>query len=146
MYSPSADRALHHVAVAVHSIAESRALYELLTGERCSPPETLDSQGVKVAFVGQVELLEPLSVDTTVGRFLARRGPGLHHVAFEVDDIAAELERLEGEGLRLIDREPRKGAKGHLVAFLHPTSTDGVLVELVQHTDQRDQRGVSERP
>lgn len=135
MYSPSADRPFHHVAVAVHSIAESRTLYELLTGEDCSTPETLESQGVKVAFVGQVELLEPLSPDSTVGRFLARRGPGLHHIAFEVDDIRAELERLEGEGLRLVDREPRKGAKGHLVAFLHPSSTDGVLVELVQHAD-----------
>ena len=135
MYSPSADRPFHHVAVAVHSIAESRALYELLTGEGCSTPETLESQGVKVAFVGQVELLEPLYPDSTVGRFLARRGPGLHHVAFEVDDIRAELRRLEGEGLRLVDREPRKGAKGHLVAFLHPMSTDGVLVELVQHAE-----------
>ena len=72
MYSPSADRPFHHVAVAVHSIAESRALYELLTGEGCSTPETLESQGVKVAFVGQVELLEPLYPDSTVGRFLAR--------------------------------------------------------------------------
>lgn len=135
MYSPSADRPFHHVAVAVHSIAESRALYELLTGDVCSPVETLESQGVKVAFVGQVELLEPLSADTTVGRFLASRGPGLHHVAFAVTDIRAELRRLEAEGLRLVDREPRKGAKGHLVAFLHPKSTDGVLVELVQHQD-----------
>ncbi len=135
MYSPSADRPFHHVGVAVHSIAESGTLYELLTGEDCSTPETLESQGVKVAFVGQVELLEPLSPDSTVGRFLARRGPGLHHIAFEVADIRAELERLEGAGLHLVDREPRRGAKGHLVAFLHPSSTDGVLVELVQHAD-----------
>lgn len=133
MYSSSANRTLDHVAIAVHSIEESRTLYELLTGESCSPPETLDSQGVRVAFVGSVELLEPLSADTTVGRFLERRGPGLHHIAFQVDDIGAELARLDEEGLRLVDREPRKGAKGHLVAFLHPSSTGGVLVELVQH-------------
>lgn len=135
MSSPSADRPLDHVAVAVHSIEEGRALYELVTGESCSPPETLESQGVRVAFVGSVELLEPLGPDTTVGRFLERRGPGLHHVAFRVDDVAAELRRLEGEGVRLVDREPRTGAKGHQVAFLHPSSTDGVLVELVQHAD-----------
>lgn len=137
MYSSSGDRPLDHVAVAVHSIEESRARFELLTGERCSPPETLDAQGVRVAFVGSVELLEPLSADTTVGRFLERRGPGLHHVAYLVDDIEAELERLDEEGLRLVDREPRTGAKGHLVAFLHPSSTGGVLVELVQHLSAR---------
>ena len=135
MYSPSASRPVDHVAVAVHSIEEGRALYELLTGERCSPPETLESQGVRVAFVGSVELLEPLGPDTTVGRFLERRGPGLHHVAFRVEDLEAELRRLEDEGVRLVDREPRTGAKGHRVAFLHPSSTDGVLVELVQHGD-----------
>ena len=135
MYSPSADRPLHHVAVAVHSIAESRALYELLTGARCSPVETLESQGVRVAFVGQVELVEPLSPETTVGRFLARRGPGLHHIAFRTSDIRAELRRLDDAGLQLVDREPRIGAKGHLVAFIHPSSTGGVLVELVEDPD-----------
>ncbi len=134
-YSPSADRPLDHVAVAVHSIEESRALFELLTGESCSPPETLETQGVRVAFVGDLELLEPLAADSTVGRFLQRRGPGLHHVAYRVDDIAAELERLDAEGIRLVDPEPRTGAKGHRVAFLHPSSTNGVLVELVQRMD-----------
>ena len=135
MYSPLANRPLDHVAVAVHSIAEKRALYELLTGESGSPPETLESQGVRVAFVGSVELLEPLGPETTVGRFLQRRGPGLHHIAFRVDDVAAELHRLASAGVELVDREPRTGAKGHSVAFLHPSSTGGVLVELVEHVE-----------
>ncbi len=131
----SAERRLDHVAVAVHSLEESALLYELLTGATRSPPETLEAQGVRVLFVGQVELLEPLGPETTVGRFLERRGPGLHHVAYRTDDIVAELARLSDEGVRLIDEEPRPGAGGHRVAFLHPSSTGGVLVELVQHLD-----------
>jgi len=135
MYAGSAKRPLDHVAVAVHSLEESAVLYELLTGETRSPPETLEAQGVRVCFVGAVELLEPLSPDTTVGRFLQRRGPGLHHVAYRSEDLVTELAGLEADGIRLIDREPRPGAGGHKVAFLHPTSTGGVLVELVQHAD-----------
>jgi methylmalonyl-CoA/ethylmalonyl-CoA epimerase len=135
MYAESAKRPLDHVAVAVHSLEESAVLYELLTGETRSPPETLEAQGVRVSFVGEVELLEPLGPETTVGRFLERRGPGLHHVAYRTDDIVAELERLDAAGIRLIDAEPRPGAGGHKVAFLHPSSTGGVLVELVQHAD-----------
>jgi methylmalonyl-CoA/ethylmalonyl-CoA epimerase len=133
MYARSAKRPLDHVAVAVHSLEESAVLYELLTGETRSPPETLEAQGVRVTFVGEVELLEPLGPETTVGRFLERRGSGLHHVAYRTDDIVAELARLEAAGIRLIDTEPRAGAGGHKVAFLHPASTGGVLVELVQH-------------
>lgn len=133
MYSPTADRPLDHVAVAVRSIEESRALFELLSGDTCSPPERLEALGVRVAFVGSVELLEPLAPDTTVGRFLERRGPGLHHIAFRVEELVAELGRLEAQGVRLVDRKPRTGARGHRVAFLHPSSTGGILVELVEH-------------
>jgi methylmalonyl-CoA/ethylmalonyl-CoA epimerase len=129
----SAKQPLHHVAVAVHSLEESALIYELLTGETRSPPQTLESQGVRVTFIGNIELLEPLAPDTTVGRFLERRGPGLHHVAYRTDDIESELARLEAAGIRLIDREPRSGAHGHRVAFLHPSSTGGVLMELVEH-------------
>ena len=82
--------------------------------------------------MGHVELLEPLGSEGTVARFLERRGPGLHHMAFEVPDLAAELRRLEEQGIELVDREPRPGAAGHQVAFLHPRSTGGVLTELVQ--------------
>lgn len=131
----SANRPFDHVAIAVHSLDESAVVYELLTGETRSPTEVLEAQGVRVAFVGTVELLEPLHSDTTVGRFLERRGQGLHHIAYRTDDIANELSRLEAAGVRLIDTQARAGANGHRVAFLHPSSTGGILVELVQHTD-----------
>jgi len=131
----AAQRPLDHVAVAVSSIEDSVGHYELLSGHSCSPPEILESQGVRVAFVGEIELLEPLSPDTTVGRFLARRGPGLHHVAYRVDDLESELERLAEADVELIDRKPRPGAFGHRVAFVHPRSTGGVLVELVQRSE-----------
>ena len=126
-------RPLDHVAIAVHSLDESAVVYELLTGESRSPVEVLEAQGVRVAFVGQVELLEPLGPDTTVGRFLERRGQGLHHIAYRTDDIVADLARLDAEGIELIDEEPRPGASGHQVAFLHPRSTGGILLELVEH-------------
>jgi methylmalonyl-CoA/ethylmalonyl-CoA epimerase len=125
-----AGRPIDHVAVAVHSIEEGRRLFEFLSGAQCSQPETLEAQGVRVAFVGFVELLEPLAPDTAVGRFLERRGPGLHHVAYRTADLEADLERLEAEGIELIDRQPRPGAGGHRVAFLKPTG--GVLIELVE--------------
>ena len=129
----SVGRPLDHVAIAVHSLEESAVLYELVTGETRSPVEVLEAQGVRVAFVGQVELLEPLGPETTVGRFLERRGQGLHHIAYRTDDIVADLARLEAAGLRLIDTEPRPGASGHRVAFLHPAGTGGILIELVEH-------------
>lgn len=133
--SSEATLPLDHVAIAVPSLEEACRLFELITGETSSPPETLESQGVRVAFVGSIELLEPLSPDTTVGRFLARGGTGLHHIAYRTDDIPAELKRLEEAGLQPIDREPRPGARGHHVAFLHPSTTGGILTELVQHPD-----------
>jgi len=126
---------LDHVAIAVSSLEEACRLFELLSNERCSAPETLESQGVRVAFCGSLEILEPLSPDTTVGRFLDRHGPGLHHVAYRCRDVQAELDRLSAAGMDLIDAHPRPGARGHLVAFLHPRSTGGVLVELVQRDD-----------
>lgn len=126
-------RELDHVAIAVSSLEESVALFQLLTGHAPSPPETLEAQGVRVAFCGAVELLEPLGPGTTVGRFLANRGPALHHIAYRTSDIQGELDRLAARGVELIDRSPRPGARGHQVAFLHPRSTGGILVELVQH-------------
>jgi methylmalonyl-CoA/ethylmalonyl-CoA epimerase len=123
---------LDHVGIAVPSIEEHRVHYESLTGGTCSAPVTIGSQGVRVAFVGMIELLEPTGPDTTVGRFLAKRGPGLHHIAYRTPDIEGELERARARGLRLVDEKPRPGAHG-LVAFIHPSSTGGVLMELVQH-------------
>jgi methylmalonyl-CoA/ethylmalonyl-CoA epimerase len=121
-----------HVAVAVASLGEAVPLYELLTGSRSSAVEELPSQGVRVAFVGALELLEPLGPETPVGRFLASRGPGLHHVAYRTPDLVAELARLVEAGVELIDHAPRPGARGHRVAFLHPGSTGRVLIELVE--------------
>ena len=128
------NRPIDHVAVAVHSIEESRGLFELLSGERCSHLETLEHQGVRVAFVGFVELLEPLGPETTVGRFLGRRGPSLHHVAYQTEDIESDLTRLEAAGVELIDRVPRPGAGGHRVAFLKPSASGGILIELVERS------------
>jgi len=127
-------RPLDHVAIAVYSIEDASRVFELISGEVSSPPVTLEAQGVRVAFIGTIELLEPLGPETSVGRFLERRGPGLHHIAYRTDDIVGELARLQAEGLRVIDSEPRPGAHG-LVAFLHPSGTGGVLVELVQRAE-----------
>lgn len=123
---------LDHVAIAVPDLAEGLRLHERLTGGPASPPETLTPQGVRVAFVGSVELLEPLSPDSPVGRFLERNGPGLHHLAYRTPDIDAELRRLASQGFELVDREARPGARGHRVAFVHPRSAGRVLVELVE--------------
>ena len=125
---------LDHVAIAVRSLAEATPRFERLTGSPATPVESIDSQGVRVAFVGAVELLEPTRPESPVGRFLERRGVGLHHVAYRTANLAEELERLRAAGYELIDERPRPGARGHMVAFLHPRSTGGVLVELVEHT------------
>jgi methylmalonyl-CoA epimerase len=99
--------------------------------------EEISEQGVRVAMLAigdtHVELLEALSPDSAVGRFLAKRGPGIHHIAIKVDDINASLADLKNKGARLIDETPRVGAGGCLVAFVHPSTTNGVLLELVQH-------------
>lgn len=129
---------LDHVAIAVPSIARALPTYELLTGGAASEVEAVPSQGVLVAFVGEgtgrIELIEPSSPESPVGRFLQSRGPGLHHLAYRVDDLENALRQLEGAGLRLIDNAPRPGAHGRLVAFIHPESTGGILIELVQET------------
>lgn len=123
---------LDHVAIAVPDLAAAVRLHERLAGGRGSPAEVLEAQGVRVAFVGDVELLEPLGPDTTVGRFLARNGPAVHHLAYRTPDIDAELDRLAAAGFDLVDPEARAGARGHRVAFLHPRGTGKVLVELVE--------------
>jgi methylmalonyl-CoA/ethylmalonyl-CoA epimerase len=125
-----------HTAIAVNDLeAALRRYVALLPGAAIERSVVADQQ-VVVAFLRlgdtAVELIQPTSADSGVARFLAQRGEGLHHIAFEVDDLQSELRRLESEGIELVDREPRPGAHG-MVAFLHPRST-GVLVELVQHT------------
>ena len=121
------------VGIAVPSIQESAATFEPITGTTCSSVEELPREDVNVAFVGSIELIEPRSSTSPVARFLAKRGPGVHHVAYRVPDLRATLQDLSTRGFQLIDREPRTGARGHLVAFVHPKSTGGTLIELVQH-------------
>lgn len=123
---------LDHVAIATHSIRKHASLFELLTRATCSPIEEIPSQQVRVAFIGQIELIEPTSPDSGVGRFLEREGEGIHHIAYRVPDIRSALKHFAEQGLELIDREPRAGAGGHQVAFIHPSSTEGVLWELVE--------------
>lgn len=125
-----------HVGVAVRSLDEALPVWESLVGARGSGREVVESQGVEVVFVGsgpgRVELLAPTRPDSPVARFLERRGPGMHHLCYRVADIRAALAELSGAGFDLIDAEPRSGAHGHRVAFLHPRSSSGVLVELVE--------------
>ena len=127
---------IDHVGIAVADLEAAIALHEATYGMPLVHRETVESQGVEAVLldVGEshVELLRPLAEDTPVGRFLAKRGPGLHHVAYGVDDIEAALRALKAEGVRLIDEEPRTGIRGTRVAFLHPAASASVLTELVR--------------
>ena len=126
---------LHHVGIAVDDLDAAILVYSELFGATLEHRESVEDQGVEAAslLVGdsRIELLRPLGPDTPVGRFLAKRGPGMHHVAFEVEDLPAELARLKSRDVLLIDEEPRLGLFGHLVAFVHPEATGGVLAEFV---------------
>ena len=127
---------LDHIGIAVPSIAAALPVFEFLGGASGSRIERVDSQRVDVVFIGTagclVELIQPIGPDSTIARFIERRGAGLHHIAYRVPDLAAELDRLAGEGWELVDRQPRAGAHGRRVAFVHPRSTHGVLTELVE--------------
>ena len=130
-----APRGIHHLGVAVDDLDSALETYERLFGAEVEYEATIDEQGVRAASLkigeGRVELLEALGGDTPVGRFLAKRGPGMHHVAYEVNDLRATLAELTREGAELIDREPRAGLFGLEVAFVHPDSVHGVLSEVV---------------
>jgi methylmalonyl-CoA/ethylmalonyl-CoA epimerase len=127
---------IHHIGVAVEDLDDAVSLYAERLGMPLQHRETLGEQGVEVVLVGvgasHVELLWPLAADTAVGRFLERDGPGLHHVAYGTDDIESALQAARDSGLELIDEQPRVGIRGTRVAFVHPKSTGGVLMELVQ--------------
>ena len=123
---------LDHVAIAVRSFDEVRGLLEGLTGCTATPPERVESQGVEICFVGNVELIRPLRADNGVARFIERRGPGLHHIAYRTPNVAKLMGELEAEGYRFTSAGPMSGAGGHRIAFMHPKSTGGVLVELVE--------------
>jgi len=127
---------LEHIGIAVKNLKDSNQLFEQLFGQSSYKVETVESESVSTSFfqVGEskVELLEATGADSAIGKFIEKKGEGIHHLAFEVDDIFAEMKRLEGEGFQLINKEPKKGADNKLVCFLHPKSSNGVLVELCQ--------------
>jgi methylmalonyl-CoA epimerase len=128
--------AIDHVGVAVEDIDATLGLFRDILQMPLVHRETVTEQGVDAALLdvgdGHIELLQPLGADTAVGKFLARRGPGLHHVAYRVDNVEETLKALAGAGIALIDSEPRTGIRGSRVAFLHPKSTGGVLTEIVE--------------
>jgi methylmalonyl-CoA epimerase len=130
---------IDHVGVAVDDIDGALSLYRDSLGMPLVHRETVAEQGVDAALLdvgdGHVELLQPLGPETAIGKFLAKRGPGLHHVAYRVQDIDATLNALAAAGLRLIDERPRVGIRNSRVAFVHPASTGGVLTEIVQPAD-----------
>ena len=127
---------IDHVGVATEDLDAAIALYEGSLGMPVAHRETVESQGVEAVLLdvgeGHVELLRPLGPDTPVGKYLASKGPGLHHVAYAVPDIDRTLSSLKESGIRLIDEEPRRGIRDSRVAFLHPKATGGVLTEIVE--------------
>ena len=126
---------IDHLGIAVANLAEARAVFETL-GLRVTEEESVPDQKVRVVKLdaggSELELLETTDPDGPIGKYLAKRGPGIHHVTLRVDDLARTLAELEAKGIRLIDREPRLGAGGKKIAFLHPKSTAGILVELCE--------------
>lgn len=127
---------IDHIGIAVKSMAESNELFRKLLDEAHYKVEVVESEKVATSFfhIGEskIELLEASDPESPIARFIEKRGEGIHHIAFEVDDIRAEIERLEAEGFIPLNREPKRGADNKLVAFLHPKSSNGVLVELCQ--------------
>jgi methylmalonyl-CoA epimerase len=126
---------IDHLGIAVKSLAEAKKFYESL-GLQAMPEETVEAEKVRLAMVpigeSRLELLEPTSADSPIGKFLAKRGEGLHHVALHINDLAGTVERLKAQGTRLISDEIKIGAGGHLYVFVHPSSAGGVLLELVE--------------
>ncbi len=127
---------LDHIGIAVANLDEALAFYRDALGLEVQVPDEVPSQRVRAHFMpaggAAIELLEATAADSPIARYVAKRGPGLHHITLRVEDIAAALARLKSRGVRLIDEVPRPGAHGALVAFIHPSSAHGVLVELTQ--------------
>lgn len=136
---------IDHIGIAVGRVSDALAFYGETLGLDIEAPEEIPSQRVRAHFVKAgdafLELLEPTAPDSPIAKYLEKRGPGLHHVALRVDDIRAAIAQLKARGVRLIDEEPRPGAHGSLVAFLHPSSAQGVLVELKQSVGNRQPAG-----
>jgi methylmalonyl-CoA/ethylmalonyl-CoA epimerase len=127
---------IEHIGIAVNNIEDAGALYEKLLNTAIYKTEEVASEGVKTAFLktgpNKIELLEATSDDSTIARFIDKRGEGIHHIAFEVTDIIAEMQRLKKEGFILLNAAPKQGADNKLVCFVHPKGTNGVLIELCQ--------------
>lgn len=131
---------IDHIGIAVRNMADSNELFRQLLGEAHYKVETVESEKVATSFfrIGEskIELLEASDPESPIAKFIEKRGEGIHHIAFEVSDIRAEIERLEAAGFVALNREPKRGADSKLVAFLHPKSANGVLVELCQSVSQ----------
>jgi methylmalonyl-CoA/ethylmalonyl-CoA epimerase len=129
-------RKIEHLGIAVKSISESVSVFETLLGASCYKIEEVSSEGVKTAFIqigeSKIELLEATNPDSPIASFLEKKGPGIHHIAFDVEDIYQEIDRLVKAGFQLIHTTPKNGADNKLIAFLHPKSTEHILVELCQ--------------
>lgn len=130
---------IDHIAIVVEDIEESRGFYEEALGLNLTHVEHVEEQESTVAFFptggSEIELVQPTSDDSGVARYLAKRGPGIHHICLEVDDIQATLDDLKARGIELINEEPTTGSGGKQIAFIHPRSTSGVLIELYQAAD-----------
>lgn len=128
---------IDHVGIAVKSLADAVKVYEHAVGLTLAGYDEVDEQGVRVAMLGigesRIELLEPTRPDSPIEKFMTKRGEGVHHIAVRVDDLEEALERLKTAGVRLIDDTPKRGAHNTRIAFVHPASTHGVLMELVEH-------------
>jgi methylmalonyl-CoA epimerase len=128
---------IDHLGIAVNAVEDAAKMYEQVLGLKVSSMDQVDDQGVRVAMLdigeSRFELLEATRPDSPIGKFVAKRGEGLHHIAVQVDNIEAALAQLKASGVRLIDEVPRKGAHNTRVAFIHPAGTHGVLLELVEH-------------
>ena len=134
---------LYHIAIAVEDTGKSEKLYEKLIGLKVTHREDVEDQGVRTSMLQPkrgkgtaIELLEPLHDNSPISQFLKKRGEGIHHICFYVDDIESALEKLKKEGVRLIDEKPRIGAYNSKVAFIHPKSANGVLIELAEPSDE----------
>jgi methylmalonyl-CoA/ethylmalonyl-CoA epimerase len=125
---------IEHIGIAVKSLATSVPLYEMLLNSQCYKTETVESEKVNTAFFktgeNKIELLESIDPDGVIAGFIAKKGEGIHHIAFDVEDIETEMERLRSEGFILLNEKPKRGADNKLVCFIHPKSTNGVLIEL----------------
>jgi len=133
---------IEHIGIAVKDIKESNKLFEKLLGTPHYKIEEVESEGVKTSFfkvgTNKIELLEATNTESPIAKFINKRGEGIHHIAFEVDDIEQEIKRLQKEGFKLINEKPKKGADNKLVVFLHPKSANGVLIELCQERGNKE--------